>query len=192
MSPDAPDKTENLTELTLSGQVEKVIYENEENGFQVILVQEPQGGCKIACGMLAGVCAGQNVELKGHWEKHPEHGRRFLVESFTLSLPVTLEGIEKYLASGVIKGIGDKYAKMIVKRFGTETIRILDNATVRLKEVPGLGRKRIASIQKAWKADAAKRNLQMFMQSLGITPAYCGRIYSLYGDQSAEILRKSP
>ena len=192
MSPDAPDKTENLTELTLSGQVEKVIYENEENGFQVISVRDAQGTFHCACGNLSGVAPGQGVELKGHWEFHPDHGRRFRVTSCVFSLPVTLDGIQKYLSSGAIKGIGEKYAKAIVDTFGTETLRILDNATARLKEVPGLGKKRIEAIKKAWKESAGKRSLQLYMQSLGITPAYFNRIYSLYGDQAGDILRTNP
>ena len=192
MSPDASEKNENLTELTLSGQVDKVIFQNGENGFQVISVRDPKGAVHCACGSLPGVCEGQGVELKGHWESHPDHGRRFRVTSCIFSVPATLEGIEKYLASGAIKGIGAKYAKAIVDTFGTQTIQVLDNATARLKEVPGLGKKRIEAIKKAWKESAGKRSLQMFMQSLGITPAYFNRIYSLYGDRSAEILRTNP
>lgn len=192
MSPDAPDKIENLTELALSGQVEKVIYENEENGFQVISVRDAEGTFHCACGNLSGVAAGQGVELKGHWEFHPDHGRRFRVVSCVFSLPVTLDGIRKYLSSGAIRGIGEKYAGAIVDTFGTETLRILDNATARLKEVPGLGRKRIEAIKKAWKESAGKRSLQLYMQSLGITPAYFNRIYTLYGDRAADILRTNP
>ena len=192
MSQDAPEKSGNLTELTLSGQVEKVIFQNAENGFEIISVRDPQGVLHCACGTLPGVCEGQGVELKGHWEFHSDHGRRFRVESCLFSLPATLEGIEKYLASGAIKGIGEKYAKAIVTTFGTQTLQVLDNATSRLKEVPGLGKKRIEAIKKAWRENAEKRSLQLYMQSLGITPAYFTRIYSLYGDQSAEILRKNP
>ena len=192
MSPDAPDKTENLTELTLSGQVEKIIFENEENGFQVISVRDAQGNFHCACGNLSGVAPGQGIVLKGHWEFHPDHGRRFRVTSCIFSLPVTLDGIQKYLSSGAIKGIGEKYAKAIVDTFGTETLQILDNATARLKEVPGLGKKRIEAIKKAWKETAGKRSLQMYMQSLGITPAYFNRIYTLYGSQAGEILRTNP
>ncbi|MBQ9336289.1 MAG: ATP-dependent RecD-like DNA helicase [Lentisphaeria bacterium] len=192
MSATPSENPANLTELTLSGQVEKVIFQNEGSGFQVISVRDPQGKIHCACGNLSGVCAGQGVELKGHWEFHPDHGRRFRAESCLFSLPATLDGIEKYLASGAIKGIGEKYAKAIVDTFGTQTLQVLDNATSRLKEVPGLGKKRIEAIKKAWKESAGKRSLQMYMQSLGITPAYFNRIYSLYADRSAEILRTDP
>ena len=139
MRPAPPENNEARTELTLSGQVEKVIFQNEENGFQVITLKDPRGTVHCACGSLPGVCPGQGVELKGHWEFHPEHGKRFRAETCVFSLPATLEGIEKYLSSGVIKGIGEKYAKAIVKTFGTQTLQVLDNATSRLKEVPGLG-----------------------------------------------------
>ena len=192
MSANPSENPGNLTELTLSGQVEKVIFQNEGSGFQVISVRDPQGNIHCACGNLPGVCAGQGVELKGHWEFHPDHGRRFRAESCLFSLPATLDGIEKYLASGAIKGIGEKYAKAIVDTFGTQTLQVLDNATSRLKEVPGLGKKRIEAIKKAWKESAGKRSLQMYMQSLGITPAYFNRIYSLYADRSAEILQTNP
>mgnify|MGYP004727312583 FL=1 len=182
----------NLTEQTLRGRVEKVIFRNEENGFEVLSVQDVRGTLHSVCGCLPGIAEGQGVELKGHWEFHPEHGRRFRVDSCTFSLPTTLEGIEKYLASGAIKGIGAKYARAIVETFGAETLQVLDNASARLKEVPGLGRKRIEAIRKAWGESSEKRNLQLHMQSLGISTAYFNRIYALYGIQSAEVLRTNP
>ena len=181
-----------LVTLTLRGRVEKVIYADGEAGFQVLSVQDMEGKLFCACGSLGGVCEGQGVELKGHWETHAKHGRRFRVTECLFSLPATVEGIERYLASGVIKGIGEKYAKAITATFGAETLQVLENASARLKEVPGLGKKRIEAIRKAWSESSEKRDLQLHMQSLGITPAYFNRIYSMYGKESANVLRQNP
>ena len=182
-----------LTELTLRGRVEKVIYAADgEDGFQVLSIQDMEGKSFCACGILGGVCEGQGVELKGHWENHARHGRRFRVTECIFSLPATVEGIKLYLASGVIKGIGEKYAEAITKTFGAETLQVLENASSRLKEVPGLGKKRIEAIRKAWSESSGKRDLQLHMQSLGITPAYFNRIYSIYGNDSAAVLRQNP
>ena len=181
-----------LTELSLRGKIEKIIYANEDNGFQVLSLLDAEGELHCICGTLPGITPGQGVELTGRWENHKDYGRRFRVSSFSVSLPTTVEGIEKYLSSGAIKGIGAKYAKAIVKTFGTETLEILNNASARLKEVPGLGKKRIAEIRKAWKNGAEKRNLQIYMQSLGITNAYFSKIYNIYGDSSAEVLQENP
>jgi len=192
----APDNSNSrdsaLTEQTLSGRVEKIIFNNGENGFQVLSIQDPEGHLHCVCGMMPGVAEGQGVELRGKWEVHKEHGRRFRVSNYSLTLPTTVEGIEKYLASGIIKGVGEKYARAIVRTFGAETLRILDTASTRLKEVPGLGKKRIGAIRKFWSESSDKRTLQLHMQSLGITNAYFNRIYGLYGNRSAEVLRENP
>lgn len=181
-----------LTEHALQGDVEKLIYEAPEGSFSILYIRDLQGERHCICGPIGGVHEGQSLSVKGKWETHKEYGRRLKVTHYESTLPSTAEGIIKYLSSGVIKGIGEKYAKLIVEHFGKETLHILDNASVRLKEIPGLGKKRISTIKKAWDENKDRRNLQIYMQSLGISPAYFAKIYSLYGDRSAEILRTDP
>ena len=181
-----------LTEHVLQGDVEKVIYESPDGTFAILYLRDLQGERHCICGPLNSVHSGQSLSVKGKWEVHKEHGRRLKVTHFESTLPSTPEGIIKYLSSGVIKGVGEKYAKLIVDHFGRETLSILDNASVRLKEIPGLGKKRITAIKKAWDENKDRRTLQIYMQSLGISPAYFAKIYSLYGDRSAEILQSDP
>ncbi len=181
-----------LTEHSLQGDVEKVIYESADGTFAILFLRDMQGERHCVCGPLGGVHEGQSLHVKGKWETHKEHGRRLKATHYESTLPSTPEGIMKYLASGVIKGVGEKYAKLIVEHFGKETLHILDNASCRLKEIPGLGKKRISAIKKAWEENKDRRTLQIYMQSLGISTAYFAKIYSLYGDRSAEILQKDP
>ena len=181
-----------LTEHILQGDVEKVIYESADGTFAILYLRDLQGERHCICGPLNSIHSGQSLSVKGKWEVHKEYGRRLKVTHFESTLPSTPEGIIKYLSSGVIKGVGEKYAKLIVDHFGRETLHILDNASCRLKEIPGLGKKRITAIKKAWDENKDRRTLQIYMQSLGISPAYFTKIYSLYGDRSAEILQTDP
>lgn len=182
----------NLTLHSLTGEVEKVIYESPDSSFQIVYLKDAAGIRHTVCGPLAGAYTGVALEVTGSWEHHKEYGRQMRAVETRFTLPSTVEGIEKYLASGVIKGIGEKYAKLIVETFGSRTLEVLDHASCRLKEVPGLGKKRVKSIQEAWKASSEKRALQIYMQSLGITPAYFTRIYAIYGNKASEILQKNP
>lgn len=188
----AEDQSSSLVEHSLQGDVEKVIYEAPEGTFSILYLRDLQGERHCICGPLAGIHEGQSLSVRGKWENHKEHGKRLKVRHYESTLPSTPEGIRKYLASGVIKGVGDKYAKLIVDTFGKDTLHILDNASKRLKEIPGMGKKRIEAIKKAWDENKDRRNLQIYMQSLGISTAYFAKIYALYGDRSAEILRKDP
>lgn len=183
---------ESVTEQTLRGEVEKVLYENEENSYAVLIVRDAAGELHNAVGPLPGVSAGQGIEAVGRWEFHKEYGRRFRIESCSFTLPVTSEGIVKYLASGVVKGLGEKKAEAIVKTFGAATLDIIEKSPSRLREVPGIGRKRIEAIRKAWEENAGIRNLQIHLQSYGISPAYFSRIYRKYGDAAAEKIRENP
>jgi len=107
-------------------------------------------------------------------------------------LPATEQGIIRYLSSGIIRGIGPKVAKKIVDTFGLETIEILDKSSRRLKEVAGLGEKRISQICSDWKKNSERRNLQIYLQGLGITPSYFARIYNAYGDKCADVVKTNP
>ena len=186
------ETTASLAEHVLYGEVEKVLYCSPDESYSVIRVRDHQGIDHIVVGLLPGASQGEVVEVHGKWEYHKEHGRQLRAVSCTFSLPVTEQGIVRYLSSGVIKGVGKKYAEQIVGTFGLETLHVLDNASQRLKEVPGLGQKRISQIKKAWKESSSKRNLQIFMAGLGITPAFFARIYAQYGDQCSQIIQQDP
>lgn len=181
-----------IAEHTLHGEIEKVVYTSEDSSYSVLRVKDKQGVLHCVVGPIAGGYPGQSITVAGKWEIHKEHGRQLRATSYEFTLPSTLEGIARYLASGLIKGIGEKYAQAIVDTFGEDTLYILDHASVRLKEVPGLGKKRIADIRKSWKGHAERRNIQIYMQSLGISLTYFNKIYKLYGDGSATILKENP
>jgi exodeoxyribonuclease V alpha subunit len=181
-----------LTEYSLRGEVSRVVYENAENGYSVVKVTDLQGVEHTVVGMLSGAYRGQGLEVTGNWETHPEHGRQLRANEFKFTLPVSVEGIKRYLSSGVIPGIGPKLADCIVDRFGGHTLEIMDNYSSRLKEIPGFGRKRVSMIKKAWEEHSARRNILIFMQGLGISPVYCTKIYKVFGDNAAEQVKADP
>lgn len=184
--------SDGITEQTLRGEVEKLLYENEDTGYSVLIIRDTLGNLHNAVGSLPGVSAGQGIEAVGRWEVHKEYGRQFRVLSYNYTLPVTSEGIIKYLSSGVVKGLGRKNAEAIVETFGAATLDVIENAPARLREVPGIGRKRIDAIRKIWKENAQRRNLQIHLQSYGISLAYFSKIYQKYGDGAAEKIKENP
>lgn len=177
------------------GEVLRVVYANEQNSYAVLRMRglgssPPQF---TMTGILGGLQEGQEVEAQGRWELHPEHGRQFQVQSCQAVLPTSEQGIMRYLASGVLPGIGKVYAKRIVKTFGAETLKILDNYSSRLAEVPGIGEKRIADIRQAWQEQSQQRQNMIFLQGLGISPAYARKIISFYGENAAvAVLQQNP
>ncbi len=181
-----------LVEHTLRGEVEKVLFSNEDGSYCVFHVRDLQGCVHCVVGPVQGVCAGQGIEVSGRWEMHKDHGRQLKASAWKFTLPATVEGIRKYLSSGAIPGVGEKYAERIVEKFGLETLEILDRSPARLREVVGLGKKRIDAVRKAWRENAERRNLQIHLQSLGLSPAYCARVYKAYGDQAAEMIKENP
>lgn len=189
---DNSDARLSLTEHTLRGEVNRVVYENEETGYAVLRLIDGQGVEHTAVGVVPGAYEGQDVELKGGWERHKEHGRQFRVTSHRFTLPSTKDGIKRYLASGLVKGIGPKIAECIVNHFGERTLEIMDRYSVRLLEVPGFGKKRLEMVRGAWREHEEKRDIFIFLQGLGISPAYCQRIYRLYGDQAPEVVKNNP
>jgi len=181
-----------LTAHTLKGEVERVVYESEDANYTVFRLRDAQGVQHTAVGTVPGISAGQTVTLTGKWEIHKEHGRQFRVDDYSFSLPASREGLIRYLSSGIIKGVGEKYAELIVDTFGTSTLDVLNNASRRLKEVPGLGKKRIDAIRKAWQENASRREMQIYMQGLGINPVWFARIYDRYGDEAAKKIQENP
>ena len=180
------------TEHTVSGEVDKILFSSEDASWRVVRLHDAEGNPAVAAGDLPGVMPGQHAVFTGTWENHKEYGRRLKVRTFHVSPPVTEEGIRRYLASGLLPGIGEKTAALIVRRFGRDTLNILDSAPKRLAEIPGLGRKKIEAVRKAWKENTENRTLRIQLEGYGISPAYFRKITSIYGNDAAEKIRENP
>ena len=176
---------------TVTGEVHHVRYENRDTGFAVLVMLDPDGKKFVACGVLAGNAPGKTLELSGHFEEHAEFGREFKADSAREVLPRTTDGIARFLC-GSVPGIGPKTADLIVRYFGEDTLAILDKAPRRLIEVPGIGPRRAADLAAAWKQNADRRDELIFLQGLGVTPAYCRRLFKRYGDNAAEVVKENP
>lgn len=178
---------------TLRCVVKTEVYASE-TGWKVLgVLPEGRGhDLQTAVGYLAGVGVGAYVLLEGVWDEDPRYGRRFKVERWSDTEPQTLEGIERYLASGTIKGIGLAKARDIVRTFGADTLDILDNDIDRLRQVPGLGAKSLAQIKASWNKARQGRQAMVFLQGKGISAAYAARIYKQYGDKAVKIVKDTP
>ena len=178
---------------TLSGIVERITYENEENGFSVIKIKSKVSHDLITIvGNMAGISVGCVLKLKGFWKTNGNYGRQFTVVEYEESVPATVKGIEKYLGSGLIKGIGPVNAKRIVSRFGENTIDIIENESHRLCEIDGIGKKRVDMIKKAWEEQKDIKNIMLFLQGQGVSTSYAVKIYKQYGNESVEIVGENP
>ncbi len=180
-------------EATLHGYVERVTYRNEENGFCVIRVKARGHRELVALvGTIPEVNAGEWLEADGRWERDPRHGPQFKAATVRLTQPDTVEGIEKYLGSGMIHGIGPVYAQKLVQKFGREVFTIIEKFSARLLEVPGIGPQRRDSIKKAWADQKHIREIMAFLFSHGASTARALRIYKTYGERAMERIRLDP
>lgn len=181
---------------TLTGQVERVTFENEETGFRVLRVgalDDPkQRGPIVVVGVFQAVGPGTRVRVTGDFVRDPRRGEQFRAESLVAIEPATLVGLEKYLGSGLIPGIGPGFAKRIVATFGMESLKVLDTDPERLGNVPGIGARRVAEIKKAWVEHRAIANVMVLLQTHGASPALAARIFQRYGDKSASVVQRSP
>ncbi len=188
---DSEGKT-SLTQSTLRGEIARIVFNNPENGYCVFKLTDAQGVEHTVTGIVGGAFSGQHVEATGYWETHKEYGRQLRAEGIKFILPSTPDGICRYLSSGLIPGVGPKLAQCIVDHFGEKTLEIMDRFSSRLAEIPGFGPKRVETIKKAWDSQKARRDIFIFMQSLGISPAYCQKIYNTYGNMAPDIIKNSP
>ncbi len=177
----------------LSGVIERVTFHNPETGFAVLRVQATgRRGLITVVGQLPNVVAGEYVEADGDWVHDRDHGQQFKCSSLRTTPPQTVEGIEKYLGSGMVKGIGPHYARKIVETFGERTLAIIDESPSFLSEVKGIGPRRIERIRESWQQQKAVRGIMVFLQSHGVGTARAVRIYKTYGDQAVERVRENP
>lgn len=177
----------------IQGQIERITYSSEENGYGVLKMKVPgRDGLVTVVGNFLGVTQGEILSMEGAWSFHARYGEQFKVEHYETVRPATIEGIQRYLGSGLIKGIGPVMAGRIVKRFGEDTFDIIDREIGRLEEVEGIGQVRIGQIQKAWEEQKDIRELMVFLRGHGVSTAYATRIFKHYGKSSLEVLRENP
>jgi exodeoxyribonuclease V alpha subunit len=178
----------------LEAVLERITYANEDTGYTVARVDIGRGGGELltVVGALLGAQPGESLRMRGRWGSHAQYGRQFMVENYTTVLPATIQGIQKYLGSGLIKGIGPKLAERIVDHFGVDTLEVIETEPKRLIEVPTLGPKRTKLIADAWVEQKAIKEVMVFLQSVGVTTSISVRIYKKYGDESIEIVKNQP
>jgi len=177
----------------IEGVLERIVYCNQENGWSVVKISL-EGGDQIATavGNLLGVQPGEYIRLKGMWVNNKEYGRQFQADTYTTVKPATLQGIERYLSSGMIKGIGKEMARRLVKAFGMDVLDIIENHKRRLTEVPGIGKVRAKRIVEAWERQKEIKDVMIFLQSHGVSSTYAIKIYKTYGREAMSIIRQDP
>lgn len=177
----------------ISGVVERITYANEESGFCVIKIKS-RGFSELVTvvGTLAAVNVGSTLRLKGDWRFDGKYGKQFNAIDYRETVPATIAGIEKYLGSGLIKGIGPVYARRIVSHFKEDTLRVIEEEADCLIDVEGIGQKRVEMIKKAWQEQKEIKNVMLFLQSNGVSTAYAVKIYKTYGNESIEKVKSNP
>ena len=177
----------------IQGQVERITYSNEENSYTIAKVRiQGRSDLVTVVGTLFSVTPGEVLKLRGQWNTHPRYGEQFQIASYESIVPATVKGIEKYLGSGMIKGIGPVMARRLVSQFGEETLKVIDTDVERLFEVSGIGEKRVEMIKNAWEEQREIRDVMVFLQGNGISPTYAAKIYKQYGNDSVPIVTENP
>lgn len=178
----------------LEGVLERITYANEENGYTVARVDTGRGANDLltVVGSLLGAQPGESLRMEGRWGSHPQFGKQFTVENYTTILPATIQGIRRYLGSGLIKGIGPVMADRITTHFGVDTLDVIEQEPKRLVEVPGLGPKRTKMIAAAWEEQKAIKEVMVFLQTVGVSTSIAVRIYKKYEDASISVVKNQP
>jgi len=186
-------KLASSTVTDLTGYIERVTYTNEENGFTVAQVNvEGKDDLVTVVGTLMGPTPGEFLKMQGEWTLHPKFGEQFKLRHYETTIPTTVDGICKYLGSGMIRGIGPEMARRITRRFGHQTLEVITHSPRRLTEVEGIGPKRIEMIQRGWNDQKDIRDVMIFLQSIGIGAGYAARIFKQYGPSSIRVVRENP
>lgn len=173
--------------------VERITYQNPENGYSVLkCAVKDYHDLVTVVGNLFDVNVGSVLLIDGNWKMDSRYGRQFQAVTWQETLPATVFGIEKYLGSGLIKGLGPKFASRIVQKFGVDTLEVIDRDPNRLKEVEGIGTRRIAQIRESWDRQKEIRNVMIFLQDCGVSTSFAAKIYRQYGDTSIETIKNNP
>src|SRR4028118_2420356 len=177
----------------MSGGVERLTFHSEESGYTIARLQgERASELTTIVGSFANIQAGQTLQLTGFWRDHPQYGTQFQVTQYKETKPATLTGLEKYLGSGLIKGVGPVTAKRIVAHFGLDTLDVIENHIERLIEVKGIAKKRINTIQTAWAAQQAIKEVMVFLQGHGVSTTYAVKIFKQYGKAAIATVTNNP
>lgn len=173
--------------------VERITYQNPENGYSVLKVAvKGYQDLVPLVGNLLDATVGSVLLVEGNWKVDAKYGRQFIAERWEETMPATIYGIEKYLGSGLIKGVGPKFAKRIVYQFGTDTLEVIETDPKRLLEVPGIGKKRVDQIQESWERQKEIKNVMLFLQDHGVSTSFAAKIYRQYGNESIEKVKENP
>lgn len=179
--------------IELQGQLERITYFNEENHYTIAKLKvQGQKHLVTIVGNLISVSPGEVLKLKGTWDIHPKYGEQFKIASYETVVPATVKGIERYLGSGLVKGIGPVMAKRLVSKFGVGTLDIIETDIGRLKEVEGIGDKRLDMIKTAWSEQKDIRDVMLFLQGHEVSSAYAAKIYKQYGRESIKVVKENP
>jgi exodeoxyribonuclease V alpha subunit len=179
--------------VTINGHLERITYYNEENDFVVAKLQEKgKRGLTTIVGNLSGINLGESLRLTGRWVHNKKFGEQFQIERFEITAPATLHGIQKYLGSGLIKGIGPIMAERMVKEFGLNTLEVIEKMPQKLSQVGGIGPKRIAMITTAWEEQKEIKEIMIFLQGHGVSAAYSAKIFKQYGNRSIGVVKENP
>ena len=178
---------------TLQGILERIVYESPDTGYTVgRLSARDHAELITVVGNLASINPGESLLLQGEWVDNPRYGRQFQIEKYETILPANVVGLRKYLGSGLIKGIGPKMAGLIVRKFGMDTMDVIENEPEKLARVPGIGRKRVKIIKEAWEAQREIKNVMLFLQSHDVSTAHAAKIYKTYGNDAIPIVTEDP
>ncbi|MCA9555593.1 MAG: ATP-dependent RecD-like DNA helicase, partial [Myxococcales bacterium] len=176
---------------SLEGTLARVIFESADRPWRVVRMDTPQG--EVTCvGELSGLAPGEPVRLVGKWVDNPKFGRQFQADSYVPVRPGTVAGIERYLGSGLVDGIGPGLAKRLVARFGEDTLDVVENHPQRLTEVEGIGPVRAERIQQAWQGARHLKEVMVFLQSLDVGTGFALRIFKRYGERAVQVVKSNP
>ena len=178
----------------LLGILERIVFENAETGYTIarLTSRDYPGELITVVGNLAAASAGESLALSGEWVNNPQYGRQFKIEGYETVLPATVVGLRKYLGSGMIKGVGPVMAARIVTKFGMDTMDVIEQTPDKLREVQGIGKKRVDMIKEAWAAQREIKNVMLFLQSNNVSTAHAVKIYKTYESDAIEIVRENP
>ena len=178
---------------SIKGHVEVIIFVQPDNGFTVARLKEAhKKELTVIVGYLPSIQPGEMIVCKGMWKIHPSHGKQFEVSDCQVEIPCDLVGIQKYLESGLVRGIGPVFAKKIVDRFGIDTLKVIDEMPDRLLEISGLGKGKKEKIVECWNQQRSIRKVMIFLRAHGVSPAFAQKIFKAYGDQSIEKVSSNP
>lgn len=177
----------------VEGYVEQIVFRNEETGYTVVKILLKDSHKQITVvGALIGINVGEFISCKGNWSENTKFGSQFNVKHFDIKIPETTLGIEKYLSSGAVSGIGGVLAQRIVDQFGELAFEVFDMAPERLLEIEGIGKKKLKIIQASWTEQKDIRQIMVFLQNLGITPNFAHKIFQKFGQDSIEMVKENP